>query len=265
MKSIPPDKLMIFSLTLLILLACNGTFTSAFPTQTNPVPTATALPPSVTPTPPVTLSSVPLHEQNQNPNYEIKATVPALDGSTDPRVVNFNTIILNLVNGEGATFKKNVSELPANSVSPGSSLDVTYTLILQHGDLWSLKFDFLVYLAGAAHPYHYSLTVNYDLGQGRQLALSSLFLPGSNYLETISSYCIAELRKQPYSDSFSLGGASPAPENYRKWNITTDGLLITFDQYQVAPGAAGSQKIVVPYSELQPLIDPQGPLARLTQ
>jgi hypothetical protein len=185
-------------------------------------------------------------------------------GSTDARVVNFNTIMMNLVNGEIAAFKKNVSELPADSVSPGSSLDVTSALILQHGDLWSLEFDFLVSLAGAAHPYLYSLTVNYDLGQGRQLALSSLFLSGSNYLETISSYCIAELKKQPYSDASSLGGASPTPENYRNWNITSDGLLIIFDQYQVAPGAAGPQKIVVPYSELQALIDPQGPLAGIS-
>jgi len=33
----------------------------------------------------------------------------------------------------------------------------------------------------------------------------------------------------------------------------------------VAPGAAGPQKIVVPYSELTAVIDPQGPLAAVVK
>jgi hypothetical protein len=37
--------------------------------------------------------------------------------------------------------------------------------------------------------------------------------------------------------------------------------MITFDAYQVAPGAAGAQKIVVPYGELTSIINPEGPLA----
>jgi hypothetical protein len=42
-------------------------------------------------------------------------------------------------------------------------------------------------------------------------------------------------------------------------------LLITFDEYQVAPYAAGPQKVAIPYSELRALINPQGPLGKLSQ
>jgi hypothetical protein len=177
------------------------------------------------------------------------------------RVVNFNTAMTNLANAEIDTFKKNVTELADTSVSPKSFLEGKYSLILQSGDLWSFKFDFSVYIAGAAHPYSYSLTVNYDLGQGRQLALADLFLPNSNYLEAISNYCINELNKRQIGFDILSEGAAPMPENYRNWNITNEGLMITFDQAQVTASAAGPQTVIVPYGELGAVINPQGPLA----
>jgi hypothetical protein len=133
--------------------------------------------------------------------------------------------------------------------------------VSQIGELWSFKFDFPFYSDTAAHPGLYSITLNYDLGQGRELSLGDLFVPESDYLEALSEHCKAELQKQPYSDSFFLDGAQPTQENYRNWNITPDGLMITFDEYQVAPYAAGPQTVIVPYEGLAGLIDPQGPLA----
>ncbi|HLO13424.1 MAG TPA: hypothetical protein VK206_01250, partial [Anaerolineales bacterium] len=110
------------NILLLAILACSGTFTSTFPTPTNlaPTETATTAPSPVPPTQQVSLSSVLLHEENQAPNYQIKAEVPSLQGSTDPRVVNFNTAITNLVNTEINEFKKNISQLSADTSSPGS-------------------------------------------------------------------------------------------------------------------------------------------------
>ena len=46
--------------------------------------------------------------------------------------------------------------------------------------------------------------------------------------------------------------------------MASNGLLITFDEYQVAPYAAGPQIITVPYFELQILINQKGPLAAFT-
>jgi hypothetical protein len=151
--------------------------------------------------------------------------------------------------------------MPSAPITSGSSFDVGYTLLYQRGDLWSFKLNFNGYADGAAHPYHYSLTVNYDLEQGRKLSLGDLFAEDSGYLKVISSYCIAELSKRDigFFGGFERG-AEPTSENYRNWNITNEGLLITFDEYQVAPYAAGAQTVVVPYNELRPLINSQGPL-----
>src|SRR6266508_1615589 len=262
MKSNNFYKIVVISLALSLILACNALA---------PVPTVTpsAIPPTITPvvliSQQVTLISQPFNETNQTPPFTIASQTPQLTGSDDPRLTAFNQRLNELVTKEVDTFRQSFLQNTAPIVNNGSSLDVTYTLLSQTADIWSFKFDFSFYSDGAAHPGLYSITVNYDLGQGKELALSDLFILNSNYLEVISNYCIAELSKQPFFDVPFSEGAQPSPENYRNWNITPDGLMITFDEYQVAPYAAGPQKVIVPYSELQAVINLQGPLGKLNQ
>jgi Protein of unknown function (DUF3298) len=146
------------------------------------------------------------------------------------------------------------------TVTSGSFLEVTPALVSQLGDLWSFKFDFHFYSDGAAHPGTYTITLNYDLEPGKELALADLFLPNSNYLETIANYCKAELSKQPFFEGPFAEGANPTLENYSNWNITPTGLMITFEEYQVGPYAAGPQVVQVPLETIHPVVDPSGPL-----
>lgn len=259
----------LISLFTFFMLACNATFSVGTPSPTNPAPTEALSPTAVSSiSQQVTLTSVPFNEENPGsgfPSYKITAQIPQLTGRDDPRVLVFNQRLNELVTTNVDSYRYNFEQLPITPISNGSFLNVTYTPISQINDLWSLKFDFSFYADTAAHPGLNSVTLNYDLGQGRELALGDIFLSDSNYLETISNYCIAELRKQPYADVFTDTGTQPTLENYRNWNITPDGLLITFDAYQVAPGAAGPQHVNVPYDELIALIDPQGPLGNIAR
>lgn len=264
-------KLILAGLSLLIGLACNALITALSYTPT-PIPPTRVLLPTATSAPlisqQITLVTVPFKENNPGnnfPSYTITSQTPQLTGSDDPRVQAFNQRLNELVTREVDSHRQNFKQLPITPLSNGSFLDVTYTLLSQVRDLWSFKFDFSFYADTAAHPGSYSLTVNYDLDQGRELALSDLFLPNSNYLELISNYCTAQLHKQSFADSFFLDGAKPTPENYRSWNITPEGLLVTFDVYQVAPYASGPQTVVVPFHELQAVINPQGPLSKIAQ
>lgn len=226
-------------------------------------PTPTVTPPSQPPvSSQVTLTSISFKEDGSSPRYTITVQTPRLAGSEDKRVIEFNLKVSELIQGEIDYFRENVlSHMPSAPVTSGSFFDVGYALVYQRGDLWSLKFNFFGYADGAAHPFHYSLTLNYDLEQGRKLSLGDLFAEDAKYLKTISSYCIAELSRRDigFYGGFERG-AEPTAENYRNWNITNEGLLITFDEYQVAPYAAGSQAVTIPYSELRPLINQQGPL-----
>lgn len=245
----------------LFLLACNILAEPRrIPTPMPPSPTSTPVPLSAQ----VTLVSRELSETNQTPAFTIKAQTPQLAGSDDSRVLAFNQRLSQVVTNEVDTWRQSFLGTTAPQVTEaGSFLDVTYTQMPQYADIWSFKFDFRFYSDGAAHPGSYSITLNYDLNQGKELALADLFLPNTDYLGTISNYCIAELSKQLFFEGPFADGAQPNPENYSRWNITPDGLMITFDNGQVGPYAAGPQQVVVPYSELQGIIDPAGVLRQL--
>lgn len=266
-------KVSVLSFILLFsVLACN-TLTPTATVVPSPVP-PTLVPSTPTLVPllsqQVTVTSLPFDEDNPGSSstfakYKLTAQTPQLTGSDDPRVAAFNQRLQDLVTKEVDAFRKNFQELPVTEYSSGSSLEVSYTLVSQVYDFWSFKFDFSFYSDGAAHPGLYSITINYDLNQGKELALSDLFIPNSNYLDLISKYCVAELSKQPFADSMFLEGADPKPENYRTWIFTSKELIIYFDEYQVAPYAAGPQTVNIPLSELQSVINPQGPLSNFTQ
>jgi hypothetical protein len=155
----------------------------------------------------------------------------------------------------------NPKNLPADPNLNESFLNISFKLLTPPGNFISLKFEITSYIKGAAHPFDYSRTATYDLEKGDDVTLDQLFLPGSNYLEIISTYCVAKLQNSEIGPVLSNEGAQPDPKNYRNWNITADGLLITFDEYQVAPYAAGPQQVMIPYTELTAINNPQGPLA----
>jgi hypothetical protein len=73
-------------------------------------------------------------------------------------------------------------------------------------------------------------------------------------------YAIAS--KTPrYEFSFTypvIRGAGPLEKNFSVFNITKDGLLITFTTYQVASYADGPQEVFIPYRELKDYLNPEG-------
>ena len=253
----------VFFINLLVLgmLACNALVPVPSVAPPSPISPSSTSAPLVSQQ--VTLVPQALNETNQNPPFTIHVQTPQLTGSDDPRVTAFNQRLKDLVTREVDAWRESFQQVTL--VTNGSSLEEDYTLLSQIGDLWSFKFDFRFYSDGAAHPGLYSITLNYDLGLGSELALADLFLPNSGYLEAIANYCVTELSKQPGFEEPFTDGAKPTSENYRNWNLTPEGLLITFDMYQVAPGASGPIQVLVPYKELQAVIDPQGPLAGIAE
>jgi hypothetical protein len=261
-RKIIPGSVLI---TLLVtMLACRSTPTPLQATNTPPVPPMEAFTPTLTPIPlfsVVTMVSSLTEETGESPNYTIRAQTPFLQGSEDLHVTNFNNEMTLLTQEEIAKFKDNVAQTQPIPGLAGSSYDQQYKLFSPPGNLISLRFQIMIYIEGAAHPVTHTRTVTYDLEAGADVRLTQLFLPGSDYLERVANYCITQLSTRNIGfESFS-NGAQPFPENYGNWNITHDGLLITFDEYQVAAYAAGPQEVVVPYAELQSVIDPHGPLA----
>ncbi|HET7113704.1 MAG TPA: RsiV family protein [Pyrinomonadaceae bacterium] len=211
-------------------------------------------------------------ENNKKLMYEVDAQYPQLTGGNNPNFEKFNQLARMFVMKNVAGFKKDMApdeaEEPRPEGSMGSDLGIGYTINLAQDDLVSVQFDIGSYYQGAAHPNSHTETLNYDLKNGKQLKLADLFKPGSKYLQTFSTYSIADLRKQLKEknaeslDDMLKEGTAPTAKNFESWTITKRGIGINFDAYQVGPYAAGPQFVMVPYSALKDLIKPDGPIAQ---
>ena len=214
-----------------------------------------------------------IKESNKKLMYEIEAQYPQLTGGNNPNFEKFNQAARASVTKKVADFRKEMApqegEEPRPEGSMGSDLNVSYNVALAQDDLVSVEFEVGDYYQGAAHPNSYTEVLNYDLKNGKQLKLADLFKPGAKFLQAIATYCIADLKKQGKDkgllDEEIERGASASPKNYQSWTITKRGLGINFDSYQVGPYAAGPQFVLVPYSTLKDLINPEGPIAQFAK
>ena len=217
-----------------------------------------------------------IKENNKKLNYQIAAQYPQLSGGNNPNLEKFNQAARAAVTKKVAGFKKDMTPEAGENTeetrpedSMGSDLTISYTVVLAQDDLVSVEFDVSTYFQGAAHPNSYSETFNYDLKNGKQLKLTDLFKPGAKYLQAIASYCVADLKKQATEKGLTAEeiekGAAAKADNYQGWTITKRGLGIYFDPYQVGPYAAGPQFVLVPYSDLKDLINPEGPAGQFAK
>ena len=217
-----------------------------------------------------------IKENNKKLMYEIAAQYPQFAGGSNPNFEKFNQLVRGTVTKKVAEFKKEMQpeegEEPRPEGSMGSDLSVGYSVAIAQDDLVSVQFDVGSYYQGAAHPNSYTEVVNYDLKNGKQLKLADLFKPGAKYLQAISAYCIADLKKQQAGekgqallDSEIENGAAASAKNYQSWKITRKGLGVNFDTYQVGPYAAGPHFVLVPWANLKDLINPEGPIAQFAK
>src|SRR6266446_7099324 len=213
-----------------------------------------------------------IKEANKKSHYQIDVVYPQIEGDT--RFDKFNKEVRAMVTKNVAAFKTSETgtesyagaEAPAETLT--STLDSDYEIRLATDDLIIIEFSESAYERGAAHPNSNSSVLNYDIHNGKKLALADLFNAKSNYLKAISDYCIKDLKQQAKKDKDSMlsddmiqSGAAARADNFNAWTITKQGLWITFDPYQVAAYAAGPQKVLIPYPALKDLIKVDGPIA----
>lgn len=214
-------------------------------------------------------------ENNKNKSYTVEAEFPQIEG--DSRFDGFNREARAIVMKDVAAFKtsetsdegNDAAETPAESTT--STLDVGYEFRYATDDLISLEYGEGSYSRGAAHGNSLTTVLNYDVKNGKKLALADLFNPKSNYLKAISDYCLKELKERAKKEDSMIfedqldTGAGPHADNYRAVAITKKGLWVTFDPYQVAAYAAGPQYVLVPYSALKDIIKPDGPIGNFAR
>jgi hypothetical protein len=251
----------------ILIFASLGCAPVVLPTVT-PVPTAQGpitLDPSVPLGQQVEVSAINFQETGEGPNFTITASIPAIVGVDEPRVKAFNDLNYSIFQLFVDELKNSLVEMPVDPITKGSSLDIQYTLVSPPGDIISIRYLITGYADGAIDSFHNTYTLNFNIETGRVVEIEKLFLSGTNYLQILSDYCRTELSSRNISPEISAFGVEPTVENYQRWNIAADGLMITFDESQISTTASGPQSVIVPYDKLKGVIDPQGVLGKFIQ
>jgi hypothetical protein len=201
----------------------------------------------------------------------IKTVSPLLssDVNDESNVQYFNQAVQDLLTEESDKFKQKVAEyassqknLPRKSISNKLFIDFdTAAIDSGKNHIVSIRFSVTGYITGMDTPYNYHRVLNFDLDNNQAIEMNELFVPDSNYLAVLSAYCQKSLSRRLSNKDMILQGAAPTEENYKNWNIKPYGLLITFDQGQVAPNIEGAQTVLVSYSKLKSVIASDSPLS----
>jgi hypothetical protein len=297
-------RIAILLLSSLLLAACSlipglqgeQTYRSSLPLVDKPAPTQVVVLPVVSgqggqPEPSWQLFPQLLDASLPNINFSIRITSPVMSGEAAVQHAAFSQAVQALVDEWMRAYSPEqlgtpdpelpwsvnisyqvtsapdwVPAIPFAVSSKAPEQQNSEQVIFQGGrEVLSILFEDFAYLGGA-HPGMFYVALNYDAGTGKVLALQELFKPGTDYLGLISSLSIADLQSRTdLSGVLDLNGANPSEENYRVWAITPQGLLIIFSEYQVAPGAAGAQSVLIPYETLSAQLDPAGPLSSFSK
>jgi hypothetical protein len=205
---------------------------------------------------------------SKKPKYEFSFDYPVIkDFKTNVTGMNmFNKHIKAIAQALNDTFTVWMADWDTTAINHemGSYYEVGDSVFYASNILISILFYENWYFSGAAHPNNSNFSVNYDLQNHRELRLSDLLQAG--WESKISEICIRELDKikkergiEP--EDWFKDGAGPNAENFKVFNITKKGLLITFPTYQVGPYVEGPSEVYIPYDEIKSLIMPGSTLA----
>ena len=118
----------------------------------------------------------------------------------------------------------------------------------------SITFEIWNY-TGSSHGNLDILTLNYSLLTGQRLAFMDLFEKPETALELMSAWSRKALLPRLGASVRSRmldAGTAPLVENFSSLTLTPEGVCINFQPYQVAPWAAGVQKVEMPLEALLP-------------
>jgi len=212
--------------------------------------------------------------QYDKPRIIVKAVYPVISsGTPDENIDSFNLLITDLIRQEAENFREKVLanqaaqiNYPKDKVKNEIDIDFNTSVVNTEDDpIISIRFSIQGNIVGLAHPYHTHHTLNYNLYNGEEVHLASLFKQDADYLTMISSYCRNVLNKRLKDKGMIEKGTAALEENFKNWNVSPYGLLITFDEAQVAPYVYGTQTVMIPYSVLKLILAPDSFTSQCTK
>lgn len=221
-------------------------------------------------------------DSNKKFSLKIDVEYPQLRKPKNLQEIKFNQYVKRQVDEQIADFKNFLVNEKLKEVKVKSkqefeiNLDYKIDYISKH--FTSVLMNWNGY-SGYLNMDYFPSTINFDLKDGRVVEQKDIFEPNSKYLEKLSELSLYKLKRTCLScgcekdinagdplpegqvNDATQGGmfdlteaVSAKEENFSNWSITSEGLKITFNEYQVGPGCIGIIDILIPFSDLHPIL-----------
>ena len=142
-----------------------------------------------------------------------------------------------------------------------------YTLTAANSRLIDVNLIISTYNWGAAHPLSGQVSFAWWLDQQRPLKPTDIFSPNIAWHQKLAALTLAKLLKDPGPDALWKQGTPDNPGELEKavaggvidpksWNISSEGLTITFGSYEVGPYSTGWPSATLAWQELHNILSP---------
>ncbi|HEY1037647.1 MAG TPA: DUF3298 domain-containing protein [Candidatus Paceibacterota bacterium] len=196
--------------------------------------------------------------KNETADYQTEVNIPQFENPGDSFALqhinkqikdNVGQLVMNFTE-EIQQIKTESPDSPFNDPSlPKHSLMIKVASAKEvSGKYFVVELKDYSYVSGSAHPFTATIAYNFDLKTGDLIGLSDIYKDKAQFLQAVSTFAKKEL--QPKLESFFEDGISPQEQNFSVYTLVEGGIRFVFDQYQVAPYAAGEQSVTVPASAL---------------
>ena len=205
-----------------------------------------------------------VHLTQDGPKIEIAAQFVQLsDRDGEPAGVNAaNRIIEQQVLSQIDAFRDEYQAFLADHdgehLGPPWGLSITGELLYQGPAFWTIDLETYRFTGGAhGGTENTPLVLNRETGE--PIPVSALFKPGSDWLQRLSEASYqALIQREPFApdDDWLVRGTAPEPENYQVLLPIAEGVEVVFGQYQIGPYVIGISRVLLPYSALSTILNP---------
>lgn len=202
-------------------------------------------------------------EENSAKKYAIDVQYPQVSGLTETDFQQqINTEIKTWVENEVSQFKKENATPPKikGLEEAKAQLVIKYFTARLDEMIVSVGLEKYEYSVGQAHGTTNTTTFNYSVKDKKKLLLTDFFVSGCNCWQKLANLAADAVTKDLGKDGGTVdeglinAGTAPKAENYQIFLLDKNSLILIFDPYQVAAGAAGTRKISIPFSQLRGIL-----------
>lgn len=198
-------------------------------------------------------------------NYDVAIAYPQITGSDAPAVARVNRSIRDSLAAFAASLTPRPSDFTGtpemDRMIIGEAEGGPRRTFL--GDRYfSSRVDVYAF-TGGAHGNLFSFPLTYDLATGEPVRLATLFRNGTAWRDTLAVLTTARLAAAQ-DTSWLFEDQVPATSgSFGFFTLGADSLTVFFPPYAIAPYAAGAFEVTLPYTDLQSVLSPSGPVADL--